>query len=63
MADFEFPAVVRGTKFVTQETGYTTALAAPEILEGAEVVTREADVFSFAMVVMEVRPFFGSGGG
>lgn len=29
-------------------------LAAPEILGGTEVVTREADVFSFAMVLIEV---------
>ena len=55
MTDFEFPAVARGTNLVAQETGYTTALAAPEILEGADVITREADVFSFGMVVVEVR--------
>ena len=62
LADFEFPAVVRGTKFVIQETGHTTALAAPEVLEGAGVITREADILSFAMVVMEVRPRSESGG-
>ena len=54
LVDFEFPAVVRGMKFVTQEGGYITTLTAPEILEGADMATPEADVFSFAMVAMEV---------
>ena len=39
---------------VTQGTGYTAALVAPEILQGADMITREADIFSFGMVVMEV---------
>lgn len=39
----------------TQQTGLAVALAAPEILEGADTDTPEADVFSFGMVVLEVR--------
>jgi len=41
---------------VTQANEYTTAWAAPEILKGADTITREADVFAFGMVVMEVCP-------
>ena len=33
---------------------YAVAWAAPEILEGADAITREVDVFAFSMVVMEV---------
>ena len=54
IVDFGFPVVVRGTSFVTQEIGYASTLAAPEILEGADVVIHETDAFSFAMVVIEV---------
>ena len=36
--------------------GYTAAWAAPEILEGINTMTREADVFAFGMVVIEVSP-------
>ena len=40
----------------TQVNGYATAWAAPEILEGANAITKEADVFAFGMVVIEVCP-------
>ena len=40
----------------TQENRYTAAWATPEILEGAETITREADVLAFGMVVIEVCP-------
>ena len=40
----------------TQVNDYTAAWAAPEILEGASTITREADVFAFGMVVIEVSP-------
>ena len=56
MTDFELASIVRGTNFVTQENGYAVAWTAPEILEGADTITREADVFAFAMVVIEVGP-------
>ena len=39
-----------------QTDEYTAAWAAPEILEGADTITREADVFAFGMVVVEVCP-------
>ena len=41
---------------VTQAKGYTAAWAAPEILEGADKITREGDIFAFGMVVIEVCP-------
>lgn len=40
---------------VTNE--YTATWAAPEIPNGADTITREADVFAFGMVVIEVCPF------
>jgi len=55
------------TVLVTQGKGYTAAWAAPEILEGADRITREADMFAFGMVVMEVgsrtSPQVSQGGG
>ena len=39
-----------------QATEYSAAWATPEIIEGADTVTREADVFAFGMVVIEVCP-------
>ena len=40
--------------FAEQATEYTATWAAPEIVEGVDIVTREADVFAFGMVVIEV---------
>ena len=37
-----------------QRTGRTAALVAPEILQGADTITREADVFAFGMILIEV---------
>ena len=39
-----------------QANEYTVAWAAPEILEGADAITREADVFAFGMIAIEVCP-------
>ena len=39
-----------------QVNGYTGAWTAPEILEGTGTVTREADMFAFGMIVIEVGP-------
>jgi len=51
----------------TQVNGHTAAWTAPEILEGTDAITREADVFAFGMAVIEVGPHalpvvFGVGG-
>ena len=40
----------------TQVNEFTTAWAAPGIVEGADTNTWEADVFAFGMVVIEVCP-------
>ena len=37
-----------------QANKHTVAWTAPEILEGGGTITREADVFAFGMVVIEV---------
>lgn len=39
-----------------QGYGYTVARAVPEILGGEDLITPEADVFTFGMVVIEVSP-------
>ena len=39
-----------------QANEYTAAWATPEIVEGADTVAREADVFAFGTVVIEVCP-------
>ena len=55
--NFEFASIARGVNLATQAGEYTVAWAAPEILKGADTIfTREADVFAFGMVVIEVRP-------
>lgn len=54
LTDFGFASIVRGMNSVTQEAEYTAAWAAPEILRGADKVTREGDTFAFGMVVIEV---------
>ena len=56
LADFELPSIVCEVSSAELKNGYTTALAAPEILEGGHAITPEADVFAFGMVVMEVDP-------
>ena len=56
LADFELPSITRELNSVEMENGYATALAAPEILRGADTITPEADVFAFGMLVIEVGP-------
>jgi serine/threonine protein kinase len=57
LADFGLASVVHGNNSIaTHAHGYTARWTAPEILQGAQNVTREADVFSFGMVVLEVSP-------
>ena len=40
-----------------QRNGYITAWAVPEILRRSGIITREADVFAFGMIVIEVGPY------
>ncbi|KAF9785465.1 kinase-like domain-containing protein [Thelephora terrestris] len=56
LADFGLTSVVRGLSsvLVTNVQGYTERWAAPEVLESGDRNTREADVYSFGMVVVEV---------
>ena len=58
LTDFGFASVVRGLSsiLVTNVQGYTARWAAPEVLGNGGRSTREADVFAFAMVVVEVSP-------
>jgi serine/threonine protein kinase len=58
LADFGLASIVQGNDSIvpTHADGYTARWTAPEILKGANKITREADVFSFGMVVMEVCP-------
>ena len=58
MTDFGFASVVRGLHSVhlTPVQGFTPRWAAPEVIETGDKNTQEADVFSFAMVVIEVGP-------
>ena len=59
MTDFGFASVARGlhSVLVTSVQGYTARWAAPEVLETGDKNTRAADVFAFAMVVIEVSPW------
>ncbi|KAF9789636.1 kinase-like domain-containing protein [Thelephora terrestris] len=60
LTDFGFTSVVRGVNsvLVTEVQGYSARWAAPEVLENGDQNTREADVFAFGMIVIEV--FTGS---
>ena len=59
LTDFGFASVARGlhSVLVTSVQGYTARWAAPEVLETGDKNTRAADVFAFAMVVIEVSPW------
>lgn len=56
LTDFGFTSVVRGVDsvLVTKVQGYTPRWAAPEVLASGDRNTREADIFAFGMVVIEV---------
>ena len=58
LTDFGFTSVVRGVDsiLVTGVQGYSARWAAPEVLGNGDRNTREADVFSFGMIVIEVSP-------
>ncbi|KAF9645010.1 kinase-like protein [Thelephora ganbajun] len=56
LTDFGLASISHGINSirVTHAHGHTPRWTAPEILKGAEEITREADIFSFGMVVIEV---------
>ena len=57
IADFGLAAVVRNldsVQSIKSHRGYSARWAAPEVLN-AEPHSKEADIFSFAMVMIEVR--------
>ena len=63
MTDFGFTSVVRGLNsvLVPELQGCTLRWAAPEVIRGEGGSTQEADVYSFAMVVIEVSPLTSLG--
>jgi len=58
LADFGLASIVyrMNTALVTKSRGYAVRWAAPEVLKQADKITREADVFAFGMVMIEVGP-------
>ena len=58
LTDFGFTSVVRGLNsvLVPELQGCTLRWAAPEVIRGEGRNTQEADIYSFAMVVIEVGP-------
>ena len=58
LTDFGFTSVVRGLNSVRvlELQGCTLRWAAPEVIRGRSGGTQEADIYSFAMVVIEVSP-------
>jgi len=56
LTDFGFASAVREMNSAACADGRNVAWVAPEILERADTITREADVFAFGMVVIEVSP-------
>ena len=58
LTDFGFTSVVRGLNsvLVPDMRGCTLRWAAPEVIRGESGGTQEADIYSFGMVVIEVRP-------
>lgn len=58
LTDFGFASVARelDSIHVSEVQGYSKRWAAPEVLLRGDRCTREADVFAFGMVVVEVGP-------
>jgi len=57
IADFGFATVTRNLDSIpgtSCHNGHTPRWTAPEVLEGGKY-SKEADIFSFAMVMIEVR--------
>ena len=57
IVDFGLASVVRDPSSVasTSDVGHTPRWTAPEILRHGMPASKESDVFSFAMVIFEVR--------
>jgi serine/threonine protein kinase len=58
IADFGFATVTQNLESVENNTalaGYTLQWTAPEILSGESLSSQKGDIFSFAMVMIEVR--------
>lgn len=59
IADFGFPSIVTQgpdlTRNASAEDAYGAQWIAPEVLDNSETYSKEADVFSFAGVTIEVR--------
>jgi len=58
ITDFGLAAVARNLDSVRNtsgDRGHTPRWTAPEVLEGKVAYSKEADVFSFAMIMIEVR--------
>lgn len=56
ITDFGLAAIARDphSQRSTLDEGYTARWCAPEILEGEQLASRESDIFSFGMVMVEV---------
>ena len=56
IADYGLALIAPGSVRISQDEHYRTERwTAPEILTGEGMYSKEADVFSFAMIMVEVR--------
>ena len=58
ITDFGLATVIQNvgsTQTETNERDHTARWSAPEIIKGEGIRSKDADVFSFAMVMIEVR--------
>ena len=55
ITDFGLATITQDLYSASDDRGYTPRWTAPEILNEEGTYSREADVFSFAMVIIEVR--------
>ena len=64
MSDFGFASIVRGldSVLVTKVQGFSPRWATPEVISEGDRNTREADVYAFGMVVIEVGRLSGAEG-
>ena len=58
LADFGLATVTQNSnsmQIASVQRGYTPGWTAPEVLKEGKVCSKKADIFSFAMVIIEVR--------